>query len=57
MTDHEVGQPTPVIARSNFSYTDTLGNSGPSTAGDVYVTDPPPAKPVMRELRMSRVRS
>jgi uncharacterized repeat protein (TIGR01451 family) len=35
--------PDPVIAGSNLSYTLTLGNSGPSTARDVVLTDPLPA--------------
>ncbi|MET0714701.1 MAG: DUF11 domain-containing protein [Mycetocola sp.] len=35
--------PDPVIAGNNLSYTLTLGNSGPSTARDVVLTDPLPA--------------
>ena len=35
--------PDPAIAGSNLSYTLTVGNSGPSTARDVVLTDPLPA--------------
>ena len=43
LTLTKTDSPDAVIAGSNLSYTLTLGNSGPSTAQDVVLTDPLPA--------------